>query len=231
MKPKRVLQVIVEQDEAGYYVAECPALRACYAQGKTYEEVLINIKDVIGLCLEDLKAKPEEDFTLEVVERGSVAKTPPIAGEDCARFQFGIGTLLAIAFLHAVLFAVLRPYFAVLRPLGSPPLVIFEFALFLTSVGLGQKLLYKGQQKLKASIVVGVCFFVGLFIFCFIEAGICYLCGIPLAGAYRPFAPFDPIEGAIGGVIFGCVFGPPVAGVLWAVDKLRNQWDKSRGRG
>jgi len=54
---KHVFQVIVEQDEAGYYVAECPALRACYTQGETYEEVIANIKDVIALCLEDLKAR------------------------------------------------------------------------------------------------------------------------------------------------------------------------------
>ena len=56
-KRKHVFQVIVEQDEAGYYVAECPALRACYTQGKTYEEVMENIKDVIALCLEDLRAQ------------------------------------------------------------------------------------------------------------------------------------------------------------------------------
>ena len=48
---KHVFQVIVEQDEAGYFVAECPTLKACYAQGKTYEEVIENIKDVIALCL------------------------------------------------------------------------------------------------------------------------------------------------------------------------------------
>ena len=56
-KRKHVFQVIVEQDEAGYYVAECPALRGCYTQGKTYEEVMENIKDVISLCLEELRAK------------------------------------------------------------------------------------------------------------------------------------------------------------------------------
>ena len=54
---KHVFQIIVEQDEAGYFVAECPALRACYTQGKTYEEVIVNIKDVIALCLDELKAK------------------------------------------------------------------------------------------------------------------------------------------------------------------------------
>jgi len=57
MKRKHVFQVIVEQDEAGYYVAECPGLKACYTQGKTYEQVIENIKDVIALCLADLKTK------------------------------------------------------------------------------------------------------------------------------------------------------------------------------
>ena len=57
MKAKHVFQVIVEQDEAGYFVAECPALKACYTQGKTYEEVTENIKDVIALCLREFKEK------------------------------------------------------------------------------------------------------------------------------------------------------------------------------
>ena len=53
----RSFQVIVEQDEAGYFVAECPALKACYTQGKTYEEAIANIKDVIRLCLADFRAR------------------------------------------------------------------------------------------------------------------------------------------------------------------------------
>ena len=55
-KKNHVFQVIVEQDEAGYYVAECPALKACYSQGDTYEEAMDNIKDVIAMCLEELKS-------------------------------------------------------------------------------------------------------------------------------------------------------------------------------
>lgn len=50
-------QVVVEQDEAGFFVAECPSLEACYTQGRTYEEAIENIKDVIVLCLADLKAR------------------------------------------------------------------------------------------------------------------------------------------------------------------------------
>ncbi len=49
--------MILEQGEAGYFVAECPALKACYTQGRTYEETIENIRDVIELCLAELKAK------------------------------------------------------------------------------------------------------------------------------------------------------------------------------
>ncbi len=44
--------VIIEQDKNGF-VAECLDLQGCYTQGKTYEEVVKNIKDVINLCLAD----------------------------------------------------------------------------------------------------------------------------------------------------------------------------------
>jgi predicted RNase H-like HicB family nuclease len=69
MKRKHVFQVIIEQDEAGYYVAECPALRACYTQGRTYEEVIANIKDVISMCLEELRTR-----------RQRIPKQPEIIG-------------------------------------------------------------------------------------------------------------------------------------------------------
>ncbi|MGQ9627171.1 MAG: type II toxin-antitoxin system HicB family antitoxin [Anaerolineae bacterium] len=49
------LQVVVEIDEDGKYVASCPALQACYTQGDTFEEALENIHDVIEMCLEELK--------------------------------------------------------------------------------------------------------------------------------------------------------------------------------
>ena len=40
--------VIIEQDRKGF-VAECLDLQGCYTQGKTYEEVVKNIKDAIKL--------------------------------------------------------------------------------------------------------------------------------------------------------------------------------------
>ncbi len=52
----RDLQIVIEQDEAGYFVAEWPALKACCVQGGTYEEVMENIIDVVSNCLENFKA-------------------------------------------------------------------------------------------------------------------------------------------------------------------------------
>lgn len=39
------LHVVIDQDEAGYYVAEVPALPGCLSQGKTQEEALVNVKE------------------------------------------------------------------------------------------------------------------------------------------------------------------------------------------
>ncbi|MDP2276779.1 MAG: type II toxin-antitoxin system HicB family antitoxin [Nitrospirota bacterium] len=54
------LQVIIEQDEDGIFIAECPALQGCYAQGKTYEEAIKNIKDVIAMCIEELREEKKK---------------------------------------------------------------------------------------------------------------------------------------------------------------------------
>ena len=45
--------VIIERDEDGYYVGEVPQLRACYSQGRTLDELMANIREVIALCLEE----------------------------------------------------------------------------------------------------------------------------------------------------------------------------------
>lgn len=55
--------VIIEKDEDGYYVAEVPDIKGCYTQGKTLEEVLKNIREVIELCLEaDKDTIPRKEF-------------------------------------------------------------------------------------------------------------------------------------------------------------------------
>jgi len=54
------LHVIIEKDEAGYYVAEVPAL-PCLSQGKTYEEAITNIKEAIEGWLEVMESKHSVD--------------------------------------------------------------------------------------------------------------------------------------------------------------------------
>ncbi len=50
---KLTLPVIVEKDEDGFYVVECPLLKGCYTQGETLDEALKNIREVIEMCLEE----------------------------------------------------------------------------------------------------------------------------------------------------------------------------------
>lgn len=57
---KREFYVIIERDEDGYYVGEVPQLRACYSQGDTIDELLVNIKEVIELCLEENDENSQE---------------------------------------------------------------------------------------------------------------------------------------------------------------------------
>ena len=57
------LHVKIEPDEAGYYVAEVPALPGCFSQGKTYEEAIANVKEAIEGWLEVMESKQSFDST------------------------------------------------------------------------------------------------------------------------------------------------------------------------
>ena len=57
------LHVTIEQDEAGYYVAEVPALPGCLSQGKTREEAIANIKEAIEGWLEVMESKSPTNAT------------------------------------------------------------------------------------------------------------------------------------------------------------------------
>ncbi len=49
----RDFYVVIEKDEDGFYVGEVPQLKACYSQGKTIDELMENMKEVIALALEE----------------------------------------------------------------------------------------------------------------------------------------------------------------------------------
>ncbi len=52
-------RIIVQQDEDGYFVTECPTLPGCISQGKTREEALENIQDAIKGYVDSLKKHNE----------------------------------------------------------------------------------------------------------------------------------------------------------------------------
>jgi predicted RNase H-like HicB family nuclease len=43
---------VIDRDEDGMWVVECPAIPGCVSQGRTREEAMENIKEAITLCLE-----------------------------------------------------------------------------------------------------------------------------------------------------------------------------------
>jgi antitoxin HicB len=64
-------RILIEPDEDGVFVAECPSLPGCISQGNTREEALANIKDAMTGYLASLKKHNEPvplPITEEVVE-------------------------------------------------------------------------------------------------------------------------------------------------------------------
>ena len=152
---------------------------------------------------------------LKACEEMSAPNNPAIFRKAGSRFRFGIGTLLVITTMYAMLFGILRA-------LGATPWVFVMFALLFTAVGLGQRLLFKGQRPQKASIVAGACFFVVLYVFSLVVFGAEY--------TYHPFVPFDPVEGAFFGAIYGYVAGLLISGAFWITGELRNVLGRTRDR-
>lgn len=58
------LPILVEQDEDNVYIVSCPVFKGCHSYGKTIDEALDNIKEVIEMCMEE-----EKDRSLPEVNR------------------------------------------------------------------------------------------------------------------------------------------------------------------
>ena len=52
-------RILIEQDEDGAFVAECPSLPGCVSQGNTRQEAIENAQDAIRGYLESLKKHDE----------------------------------------------------------------------------------------------------------------------------------------------------------------------------
>ena len=61
--------VVVRQDEDGYYVATVTELPGCHSQAKSLDELMSRIKEAILLCLEEEDASEMGSFVgVQVVE-------------------------------------------------------------------------------------------------------------------------------------------------------------------
>lgn len=49
------LPILIEQDEDNIYIVSCPVFKGCHSYGKSIDEALVNIKEVIDICIEEEK--------------------------------------------------------------------------------------------------------------------------------------------------------------------------------
>ena len=49
---KKSYPVIIEQDEDGIFIVECPTIKGCRSYGQTIEEAMSNIREAIEACIE-----------------------------------------------------------------------------------------------------------------------------------------------------------------------------------
>jgi predicted RNase H-like HicB family nuclease len=61
MKKTR-FSILIEQDEDGYYIVSCPLFKGCHTYGERISEALENIKEVIEICLGEIKFENPNSF-------------------------------------------------------------------------------------------------------------------------------------------------------------------------
>ncbi len=49
---KREFNILIEEDEDGFFVASVPELRGCHTQAKSLDVLMKRIREAIELCLE-----------------------------------------------------------------------------------------------------------------------------------------------------------------------------------
>ena len=53
---KKHFPIILEHDDDGVFIVECPTFRGCRSYGETIEAAIFNIKEAIEVCLEEQHA-------------------------------------------------------------------------------------------------------------------------------------------------------------------------------
>jgi predicted RNase H-like HicB family nuclease len=69
------LPVIIEVDENDYYIVSCPLFKGCHSYGETIDEALVNIREVIEMCLEETKIEEAHPrLTQEAIQMPSALR-------------------------------------------------------------------------------------------------------------------------------------------------------------
>jgi predicted RNase H-like HicB family nuclease len=67
----RQFDVVVERDSEGYFVASVPALPGCHTQARSLDELMVRVREAIGLCLE-VQGGSGEDLDFIGVQRVTI---------------------------------------------------------------------------------------------------------------------------------------------------------------
>jgi predicted RNase H-like HicB family nuclease len=54
--------ILIEQDEDNVFIVSCPVFKGCHSYGKTIDEAMKNIEEVIEMCLEEEKPISQNHF-------------------------------------------------------------------------------------------------------------------------------------------------------------------------
>jgi predicted RNase H-like HicB family nuclease len=69
---KRELNVLVERDRDGFYVASVPTLKGCHTQARSLDELMERIREAAELCL-DVQGEDVDDLEFVGVQRLTIA--------------------------------------------------------------------------------------------------------------------------------------------------------------
>ena len=64
---KREFYVVIEKDGNGGFIGEVPQLKSCHSHGKTLDELIANMREVILLCLDDRLDYDDAEYPSEIV--------------------------------------------------------------------------------------------------------------------------------------------------------------------
>ena len=69
---KKELNVLVERDRDGFYVATVPSLKGCHTQAKSLDELMERIREAAELCL-SVQGEDIDDLEFIGVQRLTIA--------------------------------------------------------------------------------------------------------------------------------------------------------------